>query len=216
MSAARRKSAAAETSEAARRLFAQPCEFVGGAGEFAALPKARLPEAALVGRSNAGKSSLINALTGRRALARVSDTPGRTREINFFRLGNRLMLVDLPGYGYARAPKEMARQWQDLIVSYLRGRAMLRRVCLLIDARRGLMPADREAIELFDAAGASFLAVLTKADKVKANLLETVLAETQAEIARHAAAYPEVLATSAVDRRGIGALQAHLAALAAR
>ncbi|MBU6299594.1 MAG: ribosome biogenesis GTP-binding protein YihA/YsxC, partial [Alphaproteobacteria bacterium] len=124
---------------AARKLFAGPCEFVWGTGSIDSLPPQGLPEVAFVGRSNAGKSSLVNALTGRKTLARVSQTPGRTREINFFKLGERLMLVDLPGYGYAKASKSLAAEWQRLIFAYLRGRANLRRVVLLMDGRRGVM-----------------------------------------------------------------------------
>src|SRR4029077_20714868 len=152
--------------EAGRRLFASPCEFVWGTGDVASLPDSALPEIAFVGRSNAGKSSLINALTNRHALARVSHTPGRTREINFFRLGGRLMLADLPGYGYARASRAMSAEWQKLIFAYLRGRANLRRAVLLIDARRGVLASDKEAMGLLDRTAVSFVLVLTKIDKL--------------------------------------------------
>src|SRR6185369_13404684 len=139
-----------QAEEAGRLLFAQACDFVLGAATLDNIPQTRLPEVAFVGRSNVGKSSLVNALTGRKTLARVSNTPGRTREINFFNLGGRLMLADLPGYGYARASKSLAAEWRTLIFAYLRGRAALRRVMLLIDSRRGLMDTDRSVMDLLD------------------------------------------------------------------
>jgi GTP-binding protein len=151
---------------AARKLFAGACEFVWGTGDINSLPPMSLPEIAFVGRSNAGKSSLINALTNRKTLARVSHTPGRTREINFFKLGDGLMLADLPGYGYAKASKTMAAQWQELIFAYLRGRASLRRVVLLIDARRGVGEQDEQVMTLLDEAAVSYSLVLTKIDKL--------------------------------------------------
>ncbi len=148
--------------EAGRRLFAQEARFVAGAAEPSALPLDRLPEIAFAGRSNVGKSSLVNALTGRRMLARTSHTPGRTRQINFFDLGGRLMLVDLPGYGYAEAPKTAIKAWTDLVRRYLRTRAALRRLCLLLDARHGIKEVDRPLMRMLDDAGVSYQIVLTK------------------------------------------------------
>lgn len=173
-----------------------------------------MPEIAFVGRSNAGKSSLLNALVNRHTLARVSNTPGRTRQINLFKLGDVLMLVDLPGYGYARASKTLAAEWQSQITAYLATRPNLVRVVLLIDARRGIMPIDREAMILLDRAGISYLPVLTKTDKLKAAECAEVAALVSAEAGKHAAAFPEIIATSAEKGDGIAALRAHLAALA--
>jgi len=205
--------AAAAAADAVRRLFAGACEFVAGAATVDAIPPDTLPEFAFVGRSNVGKSSLINALTGRVALARVSQTPGRTRQINFFRLGEACLLVDLPGYGYAKISKTMAEEWQHLIFSYLRGRASLKRVVLLIDARRGVLDVDREVMTLLDRAAVSYLVVLTKTDKLKPAELAAASGGVATEIAKHTAAYPEVLATSAASGAGLDALKCHLAAL---
>jgi len=203
----------AAAADAARRLFAGTCEFVAGAATVDAIPPDTLPEFAFVGRSNVGKSSLINALTGRAALARVSQTPGRTRQINFFRLGEVCLLVDLPGYGYARISKTMAEEWQHLIFSYLRGRASLKRVVLLIDARRGALDADREVMTLLDRAAVSYLVVLTKTDKLKPAELAAVTEGVAVELSKHTAAYPELMATSATSGAGLDALKRHLAAL---
>src|SRR6185437_13021581 len=175
----------------------------------------RLPEIAFVGRSNAGKSSLINALTARKALARVSHTPGRTRQINFFNLGGRIVLADLPGYGYAKASKSLAEEWQNLIFAYLRGRAELRRVAVLIDARRGTMDIDREAMKLLDQAAVSYALVLTKMDELKPAEREKAQAGLGVEAKRHTAAYPEIFATSSLKNLGLEELKAHVAALAA-
>ncbi len=156
-----------ELDERARKLFAGACDFVAGAATTERIPPDTLQEFAFVGRSNVGKSSLINALTGRNALARVSQTPGRTRQINFFDLGGQCLLVDLPGYGYAKISKQMAADWQHLISTYLRGRASLRRVVLLIDARRGVLDVDREVMGLLDKAAVSYVVTLTKIDTLK-------------------------------------------------
>ncbi|MGE5147655.1 MAG: ribosome biogenesis GTP-binding protein YihA/YsxC, partial [Candidatus Eiseniibacteriota bacterium] len=164
---------------------------------------------------NVGKSSLLNALTGQKALARTSHTPGRTQQLNFFTLDNALMLVDLPGYGYARASKTSAQGWTRLTRTYLKGRATLRRLCLLIDARHGLKDSDRETMTLLDDAAVSYQAVLTKIDKVKPPALEALHARLAPELARHVACHPEILATSAHSGAGIPALRAALAALAA-
>src|SRR4029077_17149793 len=173
--------------EAGRRLFASPCEFVWGTGDVASLPDSALPEIAFVGRSNVGKSSLINALTNRKALARVSHTPGRTREINFFKLADRLTLGDLPGYGYPKASKAMAAEWQRLIFAYLRGRASLRRVSLLIDARRGLFDVDREVMGLLAEAAVSFGLVLTNTDKLSPEEIAVAVVSADTESRKHTA-----------------------------
>jgi GTP-binding protein len=204
-----------EESEFARKLFAGTCDFIWGASAVDNLPPATLPEVAFVGRSNAGKSSLINALTGRKTLARVSNTPGRTRQINFFDLNGRIVLADLPGYGYARASRSLADEWQSLIFAYLRGRANLGRVFVLIDARRGTMDTDREALKLLDQAAVSYVLTLTKIDQLspaKRTEAEHNLAE---EGRRHTAAYPEIFSTSALKSLGLDALKEHIATLAA-
>jgi GTP-binding protein len=201
-------------SERARKLFAGACDFVAGATTPAAFPPATLPEIAFVGRSNAGKSSLVNALTGRSALARVSHTPGRTRQINFFNLGARVMLVDLPGYGYAKASKAMTDEWNMLITAYLRGRPSLRRVVLLVDSRRGIMASDEEVLGLLDQAAVSTLVTLTKIDELKPAALEAVITETAAKAAKHTAAYPEIFVTSSREKRGLEPLKVNLLLLA--
>lgn len=200
--------------EAGRRLFAQECRFVAGAMTVAQLPPISLPEAAFAGRSNVGKSSLINALTGRRTLAKVSHTPGRTQQINFFDLGGRLMLVDLPGYGYAQAAKRDIRRWTDLTQLYLKGRPTLRRLCLLIDSRHGPKDVDRALMKALDEAAQSYQVVLTKVDQVKPDALQAVQAPLAEELAEHPAAHPEIIATSARTGAGIAELRAALAALA--
>jgi GTP-binding protein len=200
--------------ERARRLFAQACQFVTAAVSPASLPPSDLPEAAFAGRSNVGKSSLINALTGRKTLARTSRTPGRTQQINFFSLGERLMLVDLPGYGYARASKTKVAAWTRLTQSYLRGRPNLRRVLLLADARHGLKENDRRAMALLDEAGVSYQIVLTKLDKLSPAARASRIDALAAELKAHPAAYPEIAATSAETGEGIAHLKAVLASLA--
>jgi GTP-binding protein len=203
-----------ELLEAGRLLFARECRFVAGAAAEAALPAETLPEIAFLGRSNVGKSSLVNALTGRRTLARTSNTPGRTRQINFFALDGRLMLVDLPGYGYAAASKGAVAGWSRLMQYYLRRRGSLRRVCLLIDTRHGIKPPDRPIMALCDAAGLSFQVVLTKIDEIAPGA-RTAIAETVAgELAGHRAGHPELHLTSAEKRIGIAALRASLAGVA--
>jgi GTP-binding protein len=201
-----------EALETGRLLFARECRFVAGAGSASALPRETLPEIAFIGRSNVGKSSLINALTGRRMLARTSHTPGRTQQINFFDLGGRLMLVDLPGYGYAAASKGAVRAWTALVERYLSERGSLRRACLLIDARRGLTATDRPTLALGDNAALSYQIVLTKTDAVKPAELAEAAATISAELKSHRAAHPEIHLTSAEKRRGIAALRAALAA----
>jgi len=205
---------AAAALEAGRLLFAQECRFVAGADKLEILPEATLPEVAFAGRSNVGKSSLINALTGRNTLARTSNTPGRTQQINFFELGHRLMLVDLPGYGYARAPKHQVAAWTGLIDNYLKGRQVLRRTCLLIDGRHGIKDVDRDVMKVLDKSAVAYQVVLTKCDKVRAADLPALVAETAAELAGHVAAHPEVLPTSAESGAGIAELRAELWTLA--
>ena len=199
---------------AARKLFAGPCDFIWGTGDINSLPPQGAPEVAFVGRSNAGKSSLINALTNRKTLARVSHTPGRTREINFFKLGESLMLADLPGYGYAKASKAMTAEWQKLIFAYLRGRASLRRVVLLIDARRGVLDLDEEVMKLLDEAAVSYSLALTKIDKLKPEEAAVVVSEADTAARKHTAAYPQIYATSAHKGLGLDPLKLQLAALA--
>jgi GTP-binding protein len=205
---------AAAALEAGRVLFAGECRFAAAAGDRTRIPPGSVPEIAFAGRSNVGKSSLLNALTGRRALARVSVTPGRTRELIFFDLAGRLTLVDMPGYGYAKAPQKLAREWQGLMLAYLSGRPQLRRVLLLLDARLAPKPMDETVMAILDAAAVTFQLVLTKADA----LAEAALAariEALARLARtHTAAYPDVLATSSRNGAGIAALRAEIAALA--
>ena len=205
----------AEAEEAGRRLFAQACDFVAGAATDTALPPGTLPEIAFAGRSNVGKSSLVNALTGRTTLARVSHTPGRTQQLNFFELGARLMLVDLPGYGFADASKAQIARWTGLVKRYLKGRASLRRVLMLIDARHGVKEPDRPIMRLLDEAAVSYQIVLTKIDKVKPAELQARLAAAAAELAGHVAAHPVIHLTSAHEALGIAALRATLGALAA-
>ncbi len=203
-----------EELEAGRLLFAAECRFFYAAQRLDQLPPPRGPEIAFAGRSNVGKSSLLNALTGRRALARVSDTPGRTRQLNFFDLGGRLTLVDMPGYGYARAGKAIKADWQGLMFDYLRGRPTLRRVMLLLDARIELKESDTAVMDLLDQAAVTFQLVLTKADGLK----PLALARKQAEIAgvarTHPAAHPAVCVTSSQTGHGIAELRATLAMIA--
>ena len=204
-----------EALEEGRLLFAQACEFLRGAARLEDIPPATFPEIAFAGRSNVGKSSLINALTGRKTLARVSNTPGRTREINFFSLGERLILADLPGYGYARVSKAQSELWTELIFNYLRGRPNLRRAVLLIDSRRGALKTDIEVMDLLDKSAVSYQLVLTKADKLKPAEVAETKAQLLVESLRHGAAHPEIVTTSAVSGEGIAELRAALAALAA-
>ena len=202
----------AEELEAARVLFAHPVRFLMGAVSIAGLPEADLPEVAFAGRSNVGKSSLINAVTGRKDLARASNEPGRTREVNFFVADEKLRLVDLPGYGWARASKSVARKFQNLGRDYLRGRPNLKRVYLLIDARHGLKEPDKEALDALDVAAVSYQIVLTKADKLKAAEVEKVTAETLQKVSKRPAAFPRVLATSSEKGTGIPELRAEILA----
>jgi GTP-binding protein len=200
--------------ENGRWLFEQVCTFVIGAVKMDDLPETGMTEIAFAGRSNVGKSSLINALTNHKDLARTSNTPGRTQQVNFFDLGSRLMIADLPGYGYARAPRETVRQWTDLVGDYLQGRPQLRRACLLIDARHGIKETDREVMTMLDKAAVSFQAVLTKCDKIKQGELEKRFKSVSEELATHVAAHPYLIATSSAKGTGLDTLRAALAALA--
>jgi len=204
-----------ELLEAGRLLFARDCHFVAGAADAPSLPAESLPEIAFLGRSNVGKSTLVNAMTGRRMLARTSNTPGRTRQINFFALDRRLMLVDLPGYGYAAASRSAVKAWTRLIQEYLRGRASLRRVCLLVDSRHGIKEPDRPIMRLCDMAGLSYQVVLTKIDKLGSTALGAMAEAVATELARHSAAHPEIHLTGAEKGLGIAALRATLAGFAA-
>ena len=199
--------------ESGRKLFAVDWDFIAAASSLELLPKMRGVEIAFAGRSNVGKSSLINALTGRRALARISHTPGRTQELIFFSGPSSLVLVDMPGYGYAAAAKSKVKAWTALIHAFLKGRATLARVYLLIDARHGLKPIDDEIFAALDEAAVNYQIVLTKADQVPEADLAARLAATHAALAKHAAAYPDVLVTSAHEGGGIAELRAAIARL---
>jgi GTP-binding protein len=201
--------------EAGRLLFARPWRFVMGTPDLASLPEPAAMEIAFAGRSNVGKSSLINALVGQKALARTSNTPGRTQELNIFMADQGPVIVDMPGYGYAKVSKDVVRKWTRTVFAYLRGRANLRRVYLLIDARHGIKDNDAETLNLLDKAAVSYQIVLTKADKLKASELDAVLEKTKAGIAKRAAAYPEIIVTSAETGLGIDRLRAAIATLAA-
>ncbi len=198
-----------DTAEQARRLFAGRIDFLKSAPALKFLPDPDVPEIAFAGRSNVGKSSLLNALTGRKSLARASVTPGRTQELNFFDVGDPtvMRLVDMPGYGYAKAPIKVVEQWKRLVRDYLRGRAVLKRTLVLIDSRHGVKDVDREMMKLLDESAVGYRLVLTKADKIKASELEAVHAATMAEARKHSAAFPEVAITSSEKGMGIAELR---------
>jgi len=204
----------AERIERGRLLFAGPIDFELGVADMSQLPEATLNEVAFAGRSNVGKSSLINALTNRLKLARASTEPGRTRELNFFRMGDQLRIVDLPGYGYAKAPKSEIGRWTKLTRDYLRGRPTLKRVILLIDSRHGLKPDDKDVMDALDKSAVNYQLVLTKADKIKPTEADAIQRATEAAIAKRPAAHPVVIATSSETGLGIEALRAEIAALA--
>jgi GTP-binding protein len=198
-----------DLAERARRLFAGRVEFLKSAPALKFLPDAEVPEIAFCGRSNVGKSSLLNALTNRKAIARTSVTPGRTQELNFFDVGEPtiMRLVDMPGYGFAKAPVKVVENWRRLVRDFLRGRVVLKRTLLLVDSRHGVKPVDAEMMQLLDEAAVGYRVVLTKADKIKASELEAVLASVQVEARKHSAAYPDVLVTSAEKGMGIAELR---------
>ena len=204
----------ADIIERGRLMFAGPCEFIAGTNNLGALPEMALPEVAFAGRSNVGKSSLVNALTGRKTLARTSQTPGRTQQINFFNLSDALYLVDLPGYGYAKASKTAIKSWTHLVNTYLKGRASLTRVIVLIDSRHGLKEKDHEVMTMLDINAVPYQIVLTKIDKTTGAELKNCLAKTHEELRKHVAAHPEIIATSSEKAIGIEALRAHISTLA--
>ena len=198
-----------DLAERARKLFAGPIEFLKSAPELKFLPDPDVPEIAFAGRSNVGKSSLLNALTNRNGLARTSNTPGRTQELNIFDVGQpvRIRLVDMPGYGFAEAPKDMVKRWRFLINDYLRGRQVLKRTLVLVDSRHGLKPVDHEVMDMLDAAAVSYHVVLTKTDKVKPTELAKTLETVTALAAKHPAAHPAIFTTSSETGSGIAELR---------
>lgn len=200
--------------EAGRLLFARECEFFWGAEAATALPDADLPEICFAGRSNVGKSSLVNALTGRTTLARTSQTPGRTQQLNFFNLADRLVLVDMPGYGYAKVSKERSAAWTDFIRQYLKGRVSLKRALVLVDARHGLKDSDIDMMKMMDQAAVPYQIVLTKADKLTDKALDHARADVAGRLTKHGAAHPEVMATSSESGLGIPELRAALTRVA--
>lgn len=199
-----------EQLESARKIFSGPIAFLKSAPSLEFLPEPTVNEIAFAGRSNVGKSSLLNALTNRSSLARTSNTPGRTQELNFFDVGNpvQFRLVDMPGYGFAEAPKEVVKKWRFLINDYLRGRQVLKRTLVLVDSRHGLKDVDRDVMDMLDKAAVSYRIVLTKADKIKASALAAVAAATEAEVRKRAAAHPELILTSSEKGMGIADLRA--------
>ena len=205
----------AEEIEEARKLFAGPCDFMLGVAALTQLPEAFLPEIAFAGRSNVGKSTLVNALTGRKTLAKTSNTPGRTQQLNYFNLGGHLHMVDMPGYGYAKVSKGEREGWQKLIFDFLRGRPTLRCVFILVDSRHGLKDSDIELMKMLDDTAVQYRIILTKTDKVKSQDLQKVSEKIVGTLKKHAAGFPGVLATSAEKGMGIPECRAVLAAYAA-
>ena len=198
-----------ELAERARKLFAGPITFLKSAPDLRFLPDPNAPEIALAGRSNVGKSSLLNAITNRKGLARTSNTPGRTQELNFFDVGEplQLRLVDMPGYGFAEAPRDIVKRWKRVVNDFLRGRGALRRALVLVDSRHGLKDVDREMMQMLDDAAVSYHLVLTKSDKIKSSELAQVVEATRAEAARHPAAHPAIFTTSSETGSGVAELR---------
>ena len=199
--------------EAGKKLLYGPCTFMLGAARLDQLPVSELGEIAFAGRSNVGKSSLINALTGQKNLAKASNTPGRTQQLNYFNLGNKLLMVDLPGYGFAQAPENLVKQWQKMIFAYLQGRVNLKRVFLLIDSRHGIKKVDEEIMKMLDTAAVTYQIVLTKTDKISAKELQKVIFDTQENIKKHGAAHIRLLATSSEKKLGLEELRDEIACL---
>ncbi|MBE6448606.1 MAG: YihA family ribosome biogenesis GTP-binding protein [Alphaproteobacteria bacterium] len=203
----------AEQIKEANSLFCKDCSFVLGVAKLEQLPFSDLPEVAFAGRSNVGKSSLINAVTGKRSLAKTSSTPGRTQQLNYFNLNDQIHIVDLPGYGYAQAPENMVKQWQKVIFAYLQGRVNLKRVFLLIDARHGIKKVDMEVMEMLDKAAVTYQIILTKADKISLKELNSLQEKVKTEITKHAAAYINVIATSSEKKQGLELVRAEIASM---
>lgn len=197
--------------EAGRKLFAGPCDFMLGVAGLSQLPPDSLPEIALAGRSNVGKSSLVNALTGRKTLAKTSHTPGRTQQLNYFNLGGKLHMVDMPGYGYAKVSKSQKNAWNKLIRAYLKGRPSLRCVFILIDSRHGLKESDIEIMQMLDEAAVAYRIVLTKCDKSRDDALEKLKGKIESELKKHAAAFPLTMGTSSRKGYGLAELKAVIA-----
>ncbi len=202
-----------EQLQSAQSLFSKNCNFVLSVAKLEQLPVSNLPEVAFVGRSNVGKSSLINAITAQKGLAKTSNTPGRTQQLNYFNLDNKIHLVDLPGYGFAQAPETLVKQWQKMIFTYLQGRVELKRVFMLIDSRHGIKKVDEDIMKMLDAAAVTYQIVLTKTDKISEVALNKVLKNTHTTIKTHGAAYVNILATSSEKNRGIDMLRAEIASL---
>ena len=202
-----------QTLEAANKLFGRPCRFVLGVAKLNQLPADDFAEVAFAGRSNVGKSSIINALTNQKSLAKTSNTPGRTQQLNFFSLDDKIYIVDMPGYGFAKAPENLVKQWQQVLFSYLQGRVNLKRVFLLIDSRHGIKKVDFDIMQMLDKAAVTYQIVLTKSDKISAAELEKVCTATKKILKDHAAAYPQIIVTSSEKKLGLDQLRAEIASL---